>query len=186
MSQFDQLDGNLKKMYDSALAELKEMDAKRIRVLNVIQTLEPLFGKKNYSLETLKATSSVSHRKAAKAAATPAKKGPKAAKAAKTAKPAKAVKAAKPAKVAKIAKPAKPVVGKKPRIKEEEIRTNVLKMLEACSPNSMSPVEIFGNLIKLGLPDTASFRTRVYGKLGVWAKEGLIRKVSRGVYQSAK
>ena len=201
MSQFDQLDGNLKKMYDSALSELKEMDAKRIRVLNVIKTLEPLFGKKNYSLETLKATSSVSHRKAAKAAAAPAKKGPKAAKAAKAAKAvkaakpakaakaAKAVKAAKPAKAAKAAKvvkAAKPVVGKKPRIKEEEIRINVLKMLEACAPNSMSPVEIFGNLIKLGLPDTASFRTRVYGKLGVWAKEGLIRKVSRGVYQSAK
>jgi len=157
MSQFDQINGTLKKLYDAAQAQLKEIELKRKEALDTIAKLEPLFGKKTYSLETLKATSSVSHRKAAAA--------PKKAKAAKTAKAA---------------------AGKKPRIKEEEIRTKVINMLEACAPTSMSPIEIFGNLIKSGMPDTASFRTRVYGKLGAWAKAGLIRKVGRGVYQSVK
>ena len=50
----------------------------------------------------------------------------------------------------------------------------------------MTPVEIFGRLLKEGMPDTPSFRTRVYSKLGVWANEGVIQKVGRGVYKSAK
>ena len=159
MSQFDQINGTLKKLYDAAQAQLKEVELKRKEALDTIAKLEPLFGKKTYSLETLKATSSVSHRKAAAAP----KKGRE-----------------------KAAKAAKPAAGKKPRIKEEEIRSKVINMLDAYAPNSMSPVEIFGNLIKTGMPDTASFRTRVYGKLGAWAKEGVIRKVGRGVYQSVK
>ena len=45
---------------------------------------------------------------------------------------------------------------------------------------------VIEKLKKEGLPNTQSFRTRVYGKLGVWTKEGLLARPERGVYQIVK
>ena len=76
-------------------------------------------------------------------------------------------KAAAPKKHEKAARNAD---GKKKRIKEETIRDLVVKYLDAAAPNSMSPVEIFRALTtKEALPETTSFRTRVYGRLTKWA-----------------
>ena len=81
---------------------------------------------------------------------------------------------------------AKKQEGKKVRIKEEKIRESIIKYLTDVYPNSMSAGEIFEKLKKEGLPNTQSFRTRVYGKLGVWTKEGLLARPERGVYQIVK
>ena len=166
MSRYDELKNNIQALYDAAQAELLELEKKRQEVLKDIENLSKFVGnKKTYSLETLKVTSSKSTRSR--------KAAPRAAAAPAAAK--------KPAKAAK-----QPVVAKKSRIKEETIRQLVCKYLKDAEPNSMSPVEIFGRLLKEGMPDTQSFRTRVYGKLGIWANEGVIKKVGRGVYKSAK
>ena len=179
VSEYDQIKNNMQKMYDAAQAKLQDLERERQEVLKNLELLGNFVGaKKTYSLETLKATSSKSARggrKAAAVAAPRAARGRKAAAPAAAAAPKKAVRAA-----------AKPVAGKKARIKEETIREMVCKYLKDAEPNSMTPVEIFGRLLKEGMPDTPSFRTRVYSKLGVWANEGVIQKVGRGVYKSAK
>lgn len=163
----DQLNGDLEKLYGAAKAELDALEGRKQQLIEIVNKLGPLFGgKKTYSLESLKATSSVANRK-------PAKRQRKE----------KAVKAPKVAKAAKAAKAAG--APKKERIKEEVIRKMVLQLLGDCAPNSMSPVEIIGRMVKDGMPGTASFRTRVYNLLTKWSKEGLIRKVGRGVYQLA-
>ncbi len=97
----------------------------------------------------------------------------------KSAKPGARV-SRKPA--AKVSAPAKSD-NKKARIKESVIRALVLGCLSEAHPNSMSASEIFEKLNKAGMPNTTSFRTRIYGKLGVWTSEGLLRRLDRGVYQ---
>lgn len=176
VSEYDQIKNNMQKMYDAAQAKLQDLERERQEVLKNLELLGNFVGsKKTYSLETLKATSSKSTRGGRKAAA------PRAARAARAAAPAAV---AAPKKAARVA--AKPAAGKKARIKEETIREMVCKYLKESEPNSMTPVEIFSRLLKDGMPDTPSFRTRVYSKLGVWANDGVIQKVGRGVYKSAK
>ena len=161
MSKFDEMKGSLQALYDAARKEREALQKKLEEVEETLNVLEPVYGKaskKKFSLETLQAAEEKHPRRAAAKVA--AKKAD-----------------------APIAKKQE---GKKVRIKEEKIRESIIKYLTDVYPNSMSAGEIFEKLKKEGLPNTQSFRTRVYGKLGVWTKEGLLARPERGVYQIVK
>ena len=160
MSNYDEMKGSLQALYDAARKEREALKKKLEEVEETLQVLEPVYGgtsKKKFSLETLQAAEEKHPRHAAAKVA-----------------------------VKKAEAPAKKQEGKKVRIKEEKIRESIIKYLTDVYPNSMSAGEIFEKLKKEGLPNTQSFRTRVYGKLGVWTKEGLLARPERGVYQIVK
>ena len=182
MSKYDDLKNNMQALYDAAQAELVAIDNRREEILKDIATLSTLFNvKKTYSVADLATSQAARGRKraAAKAAAKEA-----------TAKKTRAPKAAKPGRKPAAAKVAAKTADKKgaapraQRIKIEAIRERVLAYLKEAAPNSMAPAEILARLVKDGMPDTKSFQTRVYGKFKVWADEGIIVKVGRGVYKS--
>jgi len=161
MSNYDDVKGSLQELYNTALKERDALKKKLEEVENTLRVLEPVYGgnsKKKFTLETLQAAEEKHPRRSA-AKAAPAKKAEA---------------------------PAKKAEGKKVRIKEEKIRDLIVKYLTAVYPNSMSAGEIFEKLTKEGLPNTPSFHTRVYGKLGVWTKEGFLARPERGVYQIVK
>jgi hypothetical protein len=155
MSRYDEIKGNMQSLYEAAKAELKELDKKRESLVKEIEMLSSLCGKSEKKTYSIETLKATSSKAPRKAAAKKHEKAPRNAE------------------------------GKKKRIKEETIRELVVKYLNEAAPNSMSPVEIFTALVtKESLPETQSFRTRVYGRLTTWANEGIIRKVGRGVYQS--
>lgn len=69
-----------------------------------------------------------------------------------------------------------------PRIREEDLRRDVLKVFTDAD-SSLSAAEIIAKLLELKYPNTTSFKTRVYGKLSEWSKAGILKKIDRGVYQ---
>ncbi len=161
MSNYDEMKGSLQALYDAARKEREALKKKLEEVEETLNVLAPVYGgtgKKKFSLETLRTAEEKHPRRAAAKVA--------------------AKKAEAPA--------AKKAEGKKERVKEEKFRVLIVKYLTDMYPNSMSAGEIFEKLKKDGLPNTQSFRTRVYGKLGVWTKEGLLARPERGVYQIVK
>lgn len=171
MSKFDELKGSLQAMYDEAIKEREALKKRQEEIEETIKMLGPVYGtgaKKKFSLENLKAAEDKQPRRAAKVA----KKADKAEKADKA--------------VAKKADVKKAPDTKKVRIKEERIHASIVKLLTDVHPKSMSAGEIFDQMKKEGFPGTDSFRTRVYGKLGDWVKEGMLIRPARGVYQIVK
>lgn len=166
MANYDELNGNMRALYDAAKKELADMEKKRAELENIVNVLSPLYGssKKTYSVEALKAVEAAAPR------ASKGRKGAKAVKADKVAKGMKAVKAAKGA--------------KQERIKENVLKSLVVKYLTEVHPKSMAASEILAHLEKDGMPKTVSFRTRVYGCLGNWSKDdGMLERLDRGVYR---
>lgn len=157
MSRYDEAKGSLQALYDAACEELEALDSKRDELLKTLEVLGPIYGKrKTYSVENLKA-----------AAPTTSGRGRKPSK-------------------EKKEKDVEAVSGKHERIKEARIRELVTKCLEEASPDSMTAIEISNKLEKDGLPSTKSFKTRVYGLLSNWVKEGLLTRPGRGVYRLAE
>ena len=168
MSSYDEMKGSLQALYNAAKKELEAIDKKREEVLNTLSVLEPVYGgKQKFTVKQLQAAESKHPRRTTTKTATTATK-----KADTTAAATHAT--------------AKKTDSKKVRIKEEKFRELIIKYLTDVYPNSMSAGEIFEKLTKEGLPNTQSFHTRVYGKLGDWTKEGLMNRLERGVYQSVK
>lgn len=159
MSRYDDLKGSMQALYDAAIAELAELDKKRQEVLNDIEYLGNICGKKTYTVKQLQEPSHV-----------PAKKVGRGMKKNVCVK-------------APVEK--KSSEGKKPRIKTEVVMGLVMKYLQEAAPDSLSANEILCKLDEEGLAKTDSFQTRIYSKLSEWVKEGLIIKPSRGVYQIA-
>lgn len=172
MSRFDEMKGNMQALYDEAVKELQDLEQRRQDALKVIEYLSPIYGKKTYGLKDLKVAESSNK------PADVARRGRRGRKAAAD----KAVAAPKAAKVAA----AKASGDKKERVKEEVLRSRVMDCLKGAYPNSLSASEIFEKIEATGLPGTPSFRTRVYGKLGDWTREGLLERPERGVYRLAK
>lgn len=164
MSVYDEMKGNLQALYDAALEELKAIEEKRARVLKDIEYLSPLCGdrhdisdSKKYDLSTLKSVEGTPRRHM------------------------------RQNKFNRVPDRAERLAGeKKIRVKEEDLRVAIMESLEAVYPNSLSAAEIFDKLKSLNLPDTQSFRTRVYGKLGEWTKGGILDRPERGVYRLMK
>lgn len=70
------------------------------------------------------------------------------------------------------------------RIKEETVRGACIDYLKAALPDSRSAGEILEHLANnVGLPNTTSFRTRVYSTLTKLVKDRAIVKLDRGVYK---
>lgn len=70
------------------------------------------------------------------------------------------------------------------RIKEETVRNACIDYLKAALPDSRSAGEILEHLSNnVGLPNTTSFRTRVYSTLTKLVKDRSIAKLDRGVYK---
>lgn len=157
MSRYDEAKGSLQNLYDAACEELEALNSKREELVKMIEILGPIYGnRKTYSVENLKA-----------AAPMPSGRGRKPSKEKKE----KEVEAAS---------------GKHERIKEARIRELVTKCLEDAAPDSMTAIEISNKLEKEGLPSTKSFKTRVYGLLSTWVKDGLLTRPGRGVYRLAE
>jgi hypothetical protein len=177
MSRYDEMKGNMQALYDEAVKELQELEQKRQDILKDLEFLSPICGKKTYDLKALKVAES-SNKPAAAAAA--GRRGGR--RGGRKAAADKAVVAPKAAKVAAD----KATGEKKERVKEEVLRSRVMDCLNAAFPNSLSASEIFEKIESTGLPGTPSFRTRVYGKLGDWTREGILERPDRGVYRLAK
>ena len=70
------------------------------------------------------------------------------------------------------------------RIKEETVRGACIDYLKEALPDSRSAGEILEHLANnVGLPNTTSFRTRVYSTLTKLVKDRAIAKLDRGVYK---
>lgn len=164
MAKYDEVKGNLVALYEEAQKELRDLEAKRADVLRTLECLGPIFGSK---------TVTAAAKEVAVEGAKPAKRRGRKAGAAKAVKVAekadKAVKASNDE--------------KKSRIKSEDLFRLVMDYLKEAYPNSLAGAEILAKLFKAGMPQTASFRTRVYGSLSKWAKEGLLEHGERGVYK---
>ncbi len=164
MANYDELKGNIQALYEAAKKELEDLDKKREEVQKTIELLGPIYGanvKNKYTLDNLKNVEA--------AAAPKSRRGRKAGRKA-------AVKA-----VADNADETK-----KPRIKESAISDIVFKVLEDVYPDSLAANEIVDKIKEAGLPDSASFRTRIYTLLSKWTKENRLLKSGRGVYQIVK
>ena len=158
MSKYDDLKNKMQELYDAAQAELQALEQKRQEVTKDIEYLGQFVGTAK-PVASAKATVAVKSTRGRKPGSVSCKKTAAATKtAAKT--------------------------EKRARIKEETIRELVCKYLKEAEPNSMSPVEIFERLVKDGMPNTKSFSSRVYTNLTTWAKDGVIQKVTRGVYKA--
>jgi hypothetical protein len=164
MAKFDELKGNLGALYEEAQRELRDLEVKRADVLKTLELLGPLFGSKTVAAP---AKEVVDEAKPAK------RRGRKTGKVAKAADKAdKADKAGSDE--------------KKSRIKSEDLFRLVMDYLKKEYPKSLAGAEILAKLFEAGMPQTASFRTRVYGSLGKWAKEDVIDHPERGVYRYPK
>ena len=165
MAKYDEVKGNLVALYEEAQKELRDLEAKRADVLRTLECLGPIFGSKTVAAAAAK--------EVVVEEAKPAKRRGRKAGATKAAKAAdKADKAAKASNDEK-----------KSRIKSEDLFRLVMDYLKEAYPNSLAGAEILAKLFKAGMPQTASFRTRVYGSLSKWAKEGLLEHGERGVYK---
>lgn len=161
MSRYDELKNNYAELYQAAKDELAELDAKREDVVRTLNALGPLIGIQEESVSNSGQYSLDMLKSTSSTTMSNSKRGRGASHCEK-----------------------RMPSGRHPRVKEEDLRKRVCEYLEEVAPRSMTPIEIFTQLIKDGLPDTQSLRARVYGKLGAWAKEGIIVKVDRGVYQA--
>lgn len=161
MANYDEMKGNMQAFYEASKRELEELDKKRAEVVKTLELLTPLFGKNTYTVETLKGA------EAAAAASSVSRRGRKATK--------------------KVAVAEKKVEeAKKPRVKESTIYDVVFSALGDAYPNSLCANEIIEKLSAKGLPDTTSFKTRIYTLLSEWVDNGKIEKVARGVYKLVK
>jgi len=159
MASYDEMKGNMQAFYDATKRELEELEKKREEVQKTLELLTPIFGKNTYTVETLKDV---------EAKASPvSRRGRKMSK-------------------KSAASEKKAEESKKTRVKESEISDVVFSSLSAAYPDSLCANEIIEKLSLNGLPDTTSFKTRVYTLLGKWVKDGLIEKGARGVYKLVK
>lgn len=167
MASYDELKDNLQALYDAAVKELQDLEAKRQDVLKNIEFLSPICGKKTYDLNALKVAES-SNKPAVAVAAKGRGRGrkPGSGKAAKDA-------AAKTG-------------AKKERVKAETLRNIVIDCLTKAYPDSLAASEISGAVVGAGLPNTKSLQSRLYAKLSEWEKEGVLERVERGVYRLVK
>lgn len=163
MANYDEVKGNLVALYEEAQKELRDLEAKRADVLKTLECLGPIFGSK----DVVSSPSAVSSEEVKPAKRRGRKAGSKVTNGTE--------KAEKEVKVSGEEK--------KSRIKSEELFRLVMEYLKEASPNSLAGAEILSKLFKAGMPKTASFRTRVYGSLSKWAKEGLLEHSDRGVYK---
>lgn len=153
MSDYDKLLHNMTELYEAAKKELEELERKRTQVQTNLAMLSKLLGKDADVVDVATVSTTASAKVGRK---------PKVARAKKAVETTKGTRAA--------------------RIREEDLRRDVLVIFDN-APGSLSAAEIIEKLLQLNYPETASFKTRVYGKLSDWDKAGILNKVDRGVYQ---
>jgi surface protein len=67
-------------------------------------------------------------------------------------------------------------------IDDERLRDSVVEILTNVYPSFMKLSEIYNELVKDGFPGTVSFRRHLCGKALEWYKEGVLKRLERGVY----
>lgn len=153
MSGYDEILHSMTELYEAAKKELEELERKRILVQMTISKLSKVL----VNSDDIAAVSAV-----------PASSLGKPGRKQRVVRAKKAVDAPKGTRAA--------------RIREEDLRRDVLTIFNDTA-GSLSAAEIIEKLLQLDYPETASFKTRVYGKLSDWHKAGILNKVDRGVYQ---
>lgn len=153
MSGYDEILHNMTELYEAAKKELAELERKRIQVQMTISKLSKVLGSDDDVADVATESTTASVKAGRK------QRVPRAKKAVETTKGTRAA-----------------------RIREEDLRRDVLAIFDNAS-GSLSCAEIIEKLLQMNYPETASFKTRVYGKLSDWDKAGILNKVDRGVYQ---